>query len=202
MDITSEQIKSLREETGAGYMEVKKALTEANGDVEKAKQSLRAAGAKIAEKKQVRTARQGLVVSYVHGNGQLGVLVELRCETDFVARNQDFQDVAHDLALQVAASAPLYLKAEDIPADVLEAERTVYRQQVTAESKPAEIAEKIVEGKLSKYYSQVCLLNQPFIKDDSLTVAQVLQQLTAKVGEKIEIGGFCRLQLGSKGVSC
>lgn len=197
MQITTEQIKLLREETGAGMMEVKKALEDAGGDMEKAKQVLRLAGVKLAAKKQARTAGQGLVVSYVHG-GKLGVLLELRCETDFVARNADFQTAANDLAMQVAAMSPQYLSANDIPQQVLDEERELYRQQVMAEGKSAEIAEKIVEGKMAKYYAQVCLLNQPFIKDDSLTVAQVIEQLTAKIGEKIELGGFCRLQLGNK----
>lgn len=197
MEITTEQIKALREATGAGMMEVKKALQEAGGDMDKAKQVLCLAGVKLAAKKQSRTAGQGLVVSYIHG-GKLGVLLELRCETDFVARNAEFQAVANDLAMQVAAMTPQYLSPSDIPQQVLDQEKEVYLQQVLAEGKSAEIAEKIVAGKLTKYYAQVCLLNQPFIKDDSITVAQVIEQLTGKIGEKIAIGGFCRLALGNK----
>lgn len=200
-NITAEMVKDLREATGAGIMDVKRALQEADGDVAKATAALRAAGAKVAAKKQERTAGQGLVVSYVHGD-QLGVLVELRCETDFVARSDAFKAVAHDLALHVAAAAPQYVKPEDVPADVVEAERKIYAEQVAGEGKPADIAAKIVEGKLAKFYTQVCLLQQPFVKDDSLTVAQVIEQLTAKVGEKVEVGSFSRLQLGVKPTSC
>ncbi len=200
-EITAEMVKSLREATGAGIMDVKRALQEADGDAAKATAALRAAGAKVAAKKQERTAGQGLVVSYVHGD-QLGVLVELRCETDFVARSDAFKSVAHDIAMHVAASAPQYVKPEDVPADVVEAERKVYAEQVAAEGKPAEIAGKIVEGKLAKFYSQVCLLQQPFVKDDAVTIAQVIEQLTAKVGEKVEVGGFSRLQLGVTPTSC
>lgn len=197
-DITAEMVKSLREATGAGIMDVKRALQESGGDVAKATAALRAAGAKVAAKKQERTAGQGLVVSYVHGD-QLGVLVELRCETDFVARSDAFKSVARDIAMHVAASAPQYVKPDDVPAEVVEAERKVYAEQVAAEGKPAEIAGKIVEGKLAKFYAQVCLLQQPFVKDDSMTIAQVIEQLTAKVGEKVEVGGFSRLQLGVRG---
>lgn len=200
-NITAEMVKDLREATGAGIMDVKRALQEADGDVDKATASLRAAGAKVAAKKQERTAGQGLVVSYVHGD-QLGVLVELRCETDFVARSDAFKAVAHDLALHVAAAAPQYVKPEDVPAEVVESERKIYAEQVAGEGKPADIAAKIVEGKLAKFYTQVCLLQQPFVKDDSLTVAQVIEQLTAKVGEKVEVGAFSRLQLGVKPTSC
>lgn len=200
-NITAEMVKSLREATGAGMMDVKRALEEAGGDAAKATAALRAAGAKVAAKKQERTAGQGLVVSYVHGD-QLGVLLELRCETDFVARSDAFKSVAHDLAMHVAAAAPQYLKPEHVPAEVLESERKIYAEQVAGEGKPADIAAKIVEGKLAKFYAQVCLLQQPFIKDDSLTVAQVIEQLTAKVGEKVEIGSFSRLQLGSTPSTC
>lgn len=201
MEVSIELIKSLREETGAGINDVKRALDEAGGDVEKAKQALRLAGAKVAAAKQARTAGEGLVVSYVHGS-KLGVLVELRCETDFVARSDAFQAVAHDLALHVAASSPLYVRREDVPAEAVEAERALYQQQVAAEGKPQAVAEKIVEGKLAKYYSQVCLLEQPFVKDDSKIIRQVVEELTAKVGEKIEVGSFCRLQLGSAPQRC
>lgn len=194
-------VKSLREAPGAGIMDVKRALQEADGDAAKATAALRAAGAKVAAKKQERTAGQGLVVSYVHGD-QLGVLVELRCETDFVARSDAFKSVAHDIAMHVAASAPQYVKPEDVPAEVVEAERKVYAEQVAADGKPAEIAGKIVEGKLAKFYAQVCLLQQPFVKDDSMTIVQVIEQLTAKVGEKVEVGGFSRLQLGVTPTSC
>jgi len=198
MEITAELIKNLREETGAGFLDVKKALQDSNGDVDKAKAVLRLIGVKIAEKKQARTAGQGIVYSYIHGD-KLGVLVELRCETDFVARSEPFRAMARDLALHIAASAPQYLRPEDVLSSVIEAECQIYQQQVAAEGKPADIAAKIVEGKLAKFYTQVCLLNQPFVKDDSITVAQVIEQLTAKVGEKIEIGDFYRLQLGAKG---
>jgi elongation factor Ts len=198
MEISADQIKNLREETGAGFLDVKKALQESNGDIDKAKAALRLIGVKIAAKKQERTAGQGIVHSYIHGD-KLGVLVELRCETDFVAASEPFRQVARDLGLHIAASAPQYLRPDDIPASVIDAERQIYQQQVATEGKSADIATKIVEGKLAKFYTQVCLLNQPFVKDDSITVAQVIEQLTAKVGEKIEIGDFYRLQLGAKG---
>lgn len=190
-------VKNLREETGAGFMDAKKALVESGGDMDKAKAALRLAGAKVAAKKQERTAGQGLVYSYIHAD-KLGVLVELRCETDFVARSEPFREAARDLAMHIAASAPAYRKPEDVPGELVEAERKIYADQVAAEGKPAEIAAKIVEGKLAKFYTQVCLLQQPFIKDDSITIAQLIEQLTAKVGEKVEVGDFYRLQLGAK----
>jgi elongation factor Ts len=197
-EISAEMVKSLREATGAGIMDVKRALQDAGGDVAKATATLRAAGAKIAAKKQERTAGEGIVANYVHAGGKLATLVELRCETDFVARNEDFLAVARDIAMHIAASDPQYLRAEDVPEQILEAEREVYRQQVATEGKSAEIADKIVAGKLDKFYTQVCLLRQPFVKDDSMTVAQVIEQITAKVGEKIEIGQFARIQVQGK----
>lgn len=190
-----ELIIKLRTQTGAGIMDIKEALQEAGGDEEKAIEFLRKKGQKIAAKRAERQAGEGWIGSYVHANGKLAAFVALKCETDFVARNADFQNLAHDLAMQVVASNPIYLKPSDIPADVLEKEKAFHREEVAKTGKTGDMAEKIIEGKLGKFYSDVCLLQQPFFKEDKKTIAQLLEEATAKIGEKIEIGEFKRVQI-------
>lgn len=191
-----EDIKKLREATGAGMMDAKSALEEAQGDYEKAVTVLRKKGLAKAAKKAERTAGVGIIESYVHG-GKIGVLVEVNCETDFVARTDDFKQFCKDVALHVAASNPSYVSPEDIPEDDLNKEKDVIKEEVAASGKPAEHAEKIIEGKLSKWYEEVCLLNQPFVKDPNQTIEQLRQALVAKLGENIVISRFARLEVGS-----
>ena len=194
MSISMEMVQKLRQSTGAGVLECKKALEESKGVIEEAIKILRTKGIAQAEKKSARTTSQGLVASYVHLGGQLGVLVEINCETDFVARTDDFKALAHDIAMQVAAVNPLYVKRQDIPAEVLDKEREIAKAQVTG--KPANVLEKIVEGKLEKYYEQFCLLDQPFIKDDKIKIADHLKNTIAKLGENITVRRFARIKLG------
>lgn len=191
-----EDIKKLREATGAGMMDAKSALEEAKGDYEKAVTVLRKKGLAKAAKKAERTAGVGIIESYVHG-GKIGVLVEVNCETDFVARTDDFKEFCKDVALHVAASNPSYVSSEDIPENDLNKEKDVIKEEVAASGKPAEHAEKIIEGKLSKWYEEVCLLNQPFVKDPNQTIEQLRQALVAKLGENIVISRFARLEVGS-----
>lgn len=188
-----EDIKKLREQTGAGMMKAKEALEAAGGDFDKAVTYLREKGEATAAKKADRETRAGLIASYVHG-GRIGVLVEVNCETDFVARTEDFKEFARDIAMHVAASSPEYLNPEMVPAEVVEREKEIYRKEV--EGKPAEIIEKIVEGKLAKYYEQVCLVNQPFVKDPDVSVGKLTSELVAKLGENIVIRRFERMELG------
>ncbi len=191
-----EDIKKLREATGAGMMDAKSALEEAKGDYEKAVVVLRKKGLAKAAKKAERTAGVGVIESYVHG-GKIGVLVEVNCETDFVARTDDFKEFTRDVALHIAASNPSYVSSEDIPEDELNKEKDMIKEEVAASGKPAEHAEKIIEGKLSKWYEEVCLLNQPFVKDPNHTIEQLRQALVAKLGENIVIARFTRLEVGS-----
>lgn len=184
----------LRELTGAGMMDCKKALDEAKGDLSEAQQIIRKRGLDIAKKKATREAKEGGVFSYIHGGGRLGVLVEINCETDFVARNETFQAFARDVAMQIAAAHPLYVSEENIPADQLEKEKDAFRAQV--EGKPADVQEKILQGKLSKRYEEICLLNQKFVKDDSRTIRDYLNEMIAKTGENIVIRRFSRFELG------
>ena len=188
-------IIKLRTQTGAGMMDIKEALAEAGGDENKAIDILRKKGQKIAAKRAERTTGEGVIGNYVHGSGKVAAMVKLQCETDFVARNSDFKELAHDLAMQVVASSPLYLKASEIPADVIEREKAVYRVEAEKTGKTGDMADKIIEGKLNKFYTDVCLLNQAFFKDDKKTIQTLLDEATAKIGEKIEIGGFQRLQI-------
>jgi elongation factor Ts len=188
-----EEIKKLREATGAGMMKAKEALEASGGNYDKAVQWLREKGEATAAKKSGREARAGLIDSYVH-SGRIGVLVEVNCETDFVARTEDFKQFAHDVALHVASANPEYLKPEDVPAEVVEHEKAIYRAE--AEGKPAGVIEKIVEGKLNKYYEQVCLLNQPFVKDPDVSVGKLTTGVVAKLGENIVIRRFARMELG------
>ncbi|MDD5289658.1 MAG: translation elongation factor Ts [Patescibacteria group bacterium] len=190
----NELIKKIREQTGAGVMDIKKALMEAGNDEKKAIEILRKHGQKVAAKKSAeRVAKEGLIEAYVHGNGKVASLIMLSCETDFVARNSEFKELAHDLAMQVAAMNPQYLSADKIPAAVLEEEREIIRASLKEEKKPKEVVEKIIDGKLNKFYSEFCLLEQPFIKDDEKTVKEVIAEKIAKLGEKIEVKKIARL---------
>ncbi|WP_038046007.1 translation elongation factor Ts [Thermus caliditerrae] len=192
-----ELIKKLREATGAGMMDVKKALEDADWNEEKAVQLLRERGAMKAAKKAEREAREGIIGHYIHHNQRVGVLVELNCETDFVARNEVFQNLAKDLAMHIAMMNPRYVSAEEIPAEELERERQIYIQAALNEGKPQQIAEKIAEGRLKKYLEEVALLEQPFVKDDKVKVKELLQQAIAKTGENIVVRRFCRFELGA-----
>ena len=196
MEITTSMIKDLREATAAGVLDCKKALEASGGDLEKAKVYLREKGLAAAAKKASRAAEEGLIEAYIHTGGRVGALIELNCETDFVARTEAFEGLAHDLALQVVAARPLYLAPDDIPPDVLEEEKNVYRVQARETGKPERIIERIVEGKLQKYYQEVCLMKQPFIKDNDLTVQDVLTEIIAKLGENIAVRRFVRFELG------
>ncbi len=193
-----ELIKKLRSATGAGMMDVKKALEDAGWDEEKAVQLLRERGAMKAAKKAGREAKEGLITAYIHHNQRLGVLLEINCETDFVARNEEFQKLAKDLAMHIAMAAPKYVRKEEIPAEELEREREIYRTAALNEGKPEAIAEKIAEGRLKKYVQEVVLLEQPFVKDDKITVAELIQQAIAKIGENIQVRRFCRFELGGE----
>lgn len=195
-DISAAMVKELRERTGAGMMECKSALTETNGDMEKAIDLLRAKGAAKAAKRAERDVKEGAVGSYVHMGGRIGVLVEVGCETDFVARNDAFQALVRDLAMHVAAAAPLALSAEGIPAEVVERERGVYLEQVKNEGKPEKMWDKIVEGKLNKFYKESTLLEQPFVKDPDKSVKDLITEVAAKTGENIVVRRFVRFALG------
>lgn len=192
------QVKELRERTGAGMMECKKALEEAGGNMEAAIDLLRARGAAKAAKRAERETREGAIGSYVHTNGRIGVLVEVQCETDFVSRNETFQQLARDLAMHIAAAAPLALDAEGIPAEVVERERAVYLEQVKQEGKPEKMQEKIVEGKLRKFYQESTLMDQVFVKDPAgrQTIRELVEEASAKTGEKVVVRRFVRYQLG------
>ena len=196
MSTNTEAIKKLRALTGAGMMDVKKSLDETGGDIEKAAALLRERGIAKAAKKSDRAAREGLIGSYVHHNGRVAVLVELNCETDFVARNDQFKELAKNLALHIAMANPQYLRRDEVPQDVIEAEKHALRAQALEEGKPEAIIEKMVEGRIGKYYAEVCLLEQPYIKDDSLTVEKLLGEAVAAIGENIQVGRFSRIAIG------
>ncbi|MGQ9628455.1 MAG: translation elongation factor Ts [Anaerolineae bacterium] len=196
MAITSEMVKELRAATGAGVLDCKKALEEAKGDFDKAIQYLLEKGQADARRKQGRETREGLIESYVHPGNRVAALVEVNCETDFVARTDEFRQLAHDLAMQVVAARPLYISPEDIPPEVLEEEKRVYRAQAAATGKPEHILDKIVEGKLKKFYDEVCLLRQPFIKDPEITVQELITRSIAKLGENIVVRRFVRFEMG------
>lgn len=195
MAITTEMVRDLRQRSGAGVLDCKRALEEVDGDLEKAIELLRKKGLAIAEKKAGREANEGLVEAYIHAGGKLGVLLELNCETDFVARTDDFRELAHDLAMQVAAANPQYLTPEDIPTEALERERQWQREQV-GEGKSEEVIERILEGKLRKHYQEVCLLEQPFIRDEGLPVRDLITSKIAILGENIKVRRFTRFELG------
>jgi len=195
-EITAAMVKQLRDKTGAGMMECKAALTEANGDLEAATIILRKRGLAQAAKKAGRSTNVGLIGSYIHGGGRIGVLVELNCESDFVARTDDFQTLLKELSLQVAAARPQFARREDVPAELLERERSIYRAQMAESGKPAQVIDKIVEGKLNSFYEQVVLVDQPSIRDPKVSVSQLIQAAIAKLGENVSVARFVRFEVG------
>jgi elongation factor Ts len=196
MEITAAMVKKLRELTGAGMMECKAALTEANGNIEEATTILRKRGLAQATKKAGRSTNEGLIGSYIHMGGKIGVLVEVNCESDFVARTDDFQNLAREIAMHIAAANPLYVRREDVPGDVLDRERDIYRAQLEGQKKPQQVIDKIIEGKLNSFYEQVCLLDQPSIREPKVTIGQLVTDAIAKLGENIAVPRFVRFKLG------
>lgn len=196
MDIKASDVAKLRSMTGAGMMAAKKALQESNGDFDGAVEHLRKTGAAKAAKKADRATGEGRVHCYTHSNGKIGVLIEVLCETDFVARNEAFIEFCNDLALHIAAMSPLYTSSEDVPKEVLDKEKELIKEQLAQEGKSADMLEKITEGKIGKYYEEVCLLNQKFVKDDDLTIQEFLEKKIQSLGENIRLGRFCRMQIG------
>jgi elongation factor Ts len=194
--VEASAVKELRERTGAGMMDCKKALTETNGDMEKAIEILREKGLAAAAKKAGRIASEGIVDAYIHGGGRIGVLIEVNSETDFVGKNEEFRQFVRDMAMQVAASNPLFVRREEVDPQVIAKEREIYRAQALNEGKPEKIVEKMVEGRIEKYYKEICLLEQPFIKDPDKTVTDMLTALIAKIGENISIRRFVRFEKG------
>ncbi|AEE97089.1 translation elongation factor Ts [Mahella australiensis] len=196
MAITASQVKELREITGVGMMDCKSALIEANGDMDRAVEILREKGLAAAAKKAGRVASQGIVDAYIHGGGRIGVLVEVNCETDFVANTAEFRSFVHDIAMQIAAANPRYVSKEDVPADVLEKEKEILRQQAINEGKPENILDKIIEGRIDKFYKEACLLEQPFIRDTDHAVKDLVMEQITKFGENINIRRFTRYEMG------
>ncbi|RMG44610.1 MAG: translation elongation factor Ts [Acidobacteria bacterium] len=196
MAVTAQDVAKLRAMTGAGMMDCKQALTAAGGDFDKAVEELRKRGLSKAAKKAGRETKEGIVSAYIHPGGRVGVLLEVNCETDFVARTDDFKSLVHDLAMQIAAAAPQFVSREQVTPEVLDKEREIYREQLKDQGKPEHIVEKIIEGKLGKFYEEVCLLEQPFIKDPDKKVSQVIQEAIAKLGENIQVARFARFELG------
>jgi elongation factor Ts len=194
--ISADQVRQLRELTGAGMMECKKALAETGGDLEKAVDALRKSGAAKAEKRSDRASNEGRVDTYIHPGNRVGVLIEVNCETDFVARTDEFAELVRNLAMQVAAAGADYVRREDVPAERIARERDIFKGQLEGQGKPAAILDKIIEGKLEKYYAEVCLLDQPYIRDDKMTVAQLVQEAGSKTGENIVVRRFVRFRLG------
>ena len=196
MAVSASQVKELRERTGAGMMDCKKALEEAGGDMDKAIEILREKGLSAAAKKAGRIATEGVVESYIHAGGRIGVLVEINCETDFVAKTDTFKEFARDIAMQIAASSPKYVRKEDVPQEELDKEREILRNQALNEGKPEKVVDKIVEGRIGKYYEENCLLEQQFVKDPDKTISQLLNEKIAQIGENISIRRFVRYELG------
>ena len=196
MAITASDVNELRQKTGVGMLDCKKALTEANGDMDKAIEILREKGMAAAAKKAGRIAAEGVVDSYIHMGGKVGVLVEVNCETDFVARGDQFKALVHDIALQIAASKPTYITKEEVPESVLDEEKKILKIQAMNEGKPEAIAEKMVQGRIKKYYEDFCLLEQPFVKDPSKTIGQLITEAVAAIGEKITVRRFARFEMG------
>jgi len=196
MAISAEQVKQLREKTGAGMMECKAALIEANGNMEEAVTLLRKRGLAQAAKRTGRTTGQGTIGSYIHMGGKIGVLVEVNCETDFVARTDDFNNLVKDVAMHIAAASPRWVRREEVPAAEVEKEKQIYRAQMEKEGKPPNVIEKIIEGKLGSFYSQFVLLDQPYIRDDKVSISQLVAQASAKTGENIQISRFVRFRVG------
>jgi elongation factor Ts len=195
-NVSAQQVKDLREKTGAPMMDCKKALTEANGDIEKAIVILRKRGTTVAQQKAARVTSEGSVASYIHAGGKIGVLVEVNCESDFVARTDDFKELVHDIAMHIAASDPKYVRKEDVTAADFAREKEIYLAQAIASGKPANIAEKIVAGKMEKFYEEVCLLEQPFIKDQTINISQLIAAKIGKLGENISVRRFARFKVG------
>ncbi|MHB0857008.1 MAG: translation elongation factor Ts [Anaerolineae bacterium] len=196
MAITTEMVKELRQATGAGFLDCKKALDKTEGDMAKASELLREKGLVAAAKKVDRTAADGRIETYVHPGAKLGVLIEVSCETDFVARTEQFQQLCHDLAMQVAAAKPEWVGRQDVPTEVIEGQKSQYRDEMANQNKPENVMERIIEGKLTKFFQEKCLLEQPFIKDDSMAVQQLLTDAIAKLGENIVVRRFARFQIG------
>jgi elongation factor Ts len=196
MSVSAQEVKELRDKTGAGFMECKAALTETHGDVEKAVDLLRKKGLSSAAKKAGRETREGIIGSYIHVGGKVGVLVEVNCESDFVARTADFQELVKDLAMQIAAADPRFIRREDVTPEVLEKEREIYMEQAKSTGKPKQVLEKIVDGKIEKYYSEACLMEQPFIKDPKVTIHELISAKVSKVGENIRVNRFARFKIG------
>jgi len=197
-EITAQLVKDLRERTGAGMMECKSALVESKGDLGEAEIVLRKRGIASAHKKASRVTKQGLIGTYIHHGGQLGVMVEINCESDFVARTDDFKELVHDIAMHVAAADPKWVRKEDVPAAELEKEKDIQRARAIAEGKPEKVADKIVEGRMGKFYEEVCLYQQPFVKENTLTVEEVIKTKIAKLGENISVARFVRLKVGDE----
>ncbi len=195
-NINAAMVKQLREKTGAGMMDCKNALSEVEGDIEKAIEILRKKGLATARKRAGRTLSEGIIQSYIHMNGKLGVLVEVNCETDFVAKNEDFKEFAKNIAMHIAATNPLGIAPEDILQEIIEKEKEIYRAQALDTGKPENVIDKIVEGKLNKFYEENCLLNQPYVRDTEISIADLLNELIAKIGENISIKRFARYQIG------
>jgi elongation factor Ts len=200
MEISAQLVKQLRERTGAGMMECKAALVEAKGDLGEGEVILRKKGISSAAKKSSRSTKQGVIASYIHPGAQLGVLIEVNCESDFVARTDDFQELVHDLAMQVAAADPQFLRKEDVTEAALAKEREIYRARALAEGKPEKMLDKITEGRMNKYYEEVCLYEQPFIKENTTTVSDLIKSKIAKLGENIAVSRFVRFKVGDTAV--
>ncbi|MGD1095379.1 MAG: translation elongation factor Ts [Bryobacteraceae bacterium] len=196
MEISAQIVKQLRERTGAGMMECKSALKEAKGDLNEAETVLRKRGIASAAKKSTRTTKQGVIGTYIHPGAQLGVMLEVNCESDFVARTEDFQSLVHDLAMQIAAADPQFLRKEDVTPSAMEKERDIQRARALAEGKPEKMVDKIVEGRMNKFYEEVCLYEQPFIKENTTTVADLIKTKIAKLGENISVSRFVRFKVG------
>ena len=196
--ISAATVKALRDKTGAGMMDCKKALTECAGDEEKAVAWLREKGLAKAQKRAGRATSEGVVGHYIHSTGKIGVLVEIKCETDFVARSERFQEFAKNVAMQIAAASPVCVAPEDVPSDMLAKEKEIFKHQAMEEGKPEAIAEKIVEGRVKKFYKEICLLEQPFIKDDKVSIKDLMNELIGVIGENIQIGRFTRMALGEE----
>ena len=201
VNISAAAVKDLRDKTGAPMMDCKRALTEAKGDLEQAIVLLRKRGVSVAAKKATRATSEGSVASYIHAGGKIGVLVEVNCESDFVARTDDFKELVHDVAMHIAASDPKYIRKEDVTPEAFEKEKDIYRAQAATTGKPAPVIEKIVEGKMSKYYEEVCLYEQPFIKDQTISVSQLIAQKIGKLGENIAVRRFARFKVGDNNVT-
>jgi elongation factor Ts len=200
-NISAAVVKDLRDKTGAPMMDCKNALVEAKGDLEQAIVLLRKRGVAVAAKKATRTTSEGSVASYIHAGGKIGVLVEVNCESDFVARTEDFKELVHDVAMHIAATDPKYIRKEDVTAEDYEREKDIYRDQAAKTGKPPQVVEKIVEGKMSKFYEEVCLLEQPFIKDQTVSIGQLIAQKVGKLGENIAVRRFARFKVGETGMT-